>query len=297
MSFRTVVVKSRAKIETRLSWLLIRGEEEKWINIGEIGTLIIESTACAITTQALCELSKNNTNVIFCDEKHMPYGHLVLLFGNHLSSGQIKKQTQWEENQKSIAWREIIRQKIGWQAAVLKKNQRYEAEQLLKEYVLQVEDGDLTNREGHAAKVYFNALFGLDFGRRTENEINGALNYGYSILLSSVAREIVSAGYITQLGIHHINEFNQVNLASDIMEAFRPLIDMYIISLASYENFKSMVTAVLTSKAVIFGKEQFFDNAIRIYTRGVIRFLEGEDRMPNIEKFIVENGNELINEL
>ena len=85
MSFRTVVVKGRAKIETRLNWLLVRGEEEKWVHLSELGTLVIESTACAITTQALCALSKNSTNVIFCDEKHLPYAQLSSLYDNHLT--------------------------------------------------------------------------------------------------------------------------------------------------------------------------------------------------------------------
>ena len=75
----------------------------------------------------------------------------------------------------------------------------------------------ISQTEGHAAKVYFNALFGRGFTRSEENSINAALNYGYSLILSSVAREIVANGYITQIGIFHDNMFNQFNLASDVM--------------------------------------------------------------------------------
>jgi len=293
VSFRTVVVKNRAKIETRLGWLVIRGEEEKLIHLSEIGTLIVESCSSLITTHALCELAKNKTNVIFCDERHLPYGQLAMLYGNHLTSGQVKRQAQWSGNYKASVWKEIICQKIFWQVRVLKRHSKDEAAALLQDYISEVEDGDRTNREGHAAKVYFNALFGHDFGRRDDNQINSALNYGYAILLSSVAREIVSAGYITQLGIHHINEFNHYNLASDIMEAFRPLVDAYILSITDFNNFKSQVTAVLTSKAVIGGKEHFLDNAIRIYTRGALNYMDGADEMPKIEKYILEGGDEL----
>jgi len=293
MSFRTVVVKSRAKIETRLSWLLIRGEEEKWIHLSEIGTLVLESTACAITTQAMCELAKNNTNIIFCNEKHLPYGHLSLLYGNHLASGQVKRQSQWTDFLKAKAWKEIIKQKILWQRIVLIRYDRLDAAEMLSQYINEVEEGDMTNREGHAAKVYFNALLGQDFGRRTEHEINSALNYGYAILLSSVAREIVAAGYITQIGIHHINEFNQFNLASDIMEVFRPLVDAYALGISDFDNFKSRMTAVLTSKIRIGGKEHFLDSGIRIYTRNVLKFMEGDGEIQRIECFILEEGNEL----
>ena len=293
MSFRTVVVKSRAKIETRLNWLLIRSEEEKWVHLSEIGTLIVESTACAITAQALCALAKNNTNIIFCDEKHLPYSQLSMLYGNHLTSGQVKRQSQWSGELKDKAWKEIVWQKIYWQMQLLKKHGKHEAAQMLTEYLTQVEEGDATNREGHAAKVYFNALFGFGFGRRSDNEINFALNYGYSILLSSVAREIVGAGYITQIGIHHVNEFNQFNLASDIMEVFRPLVDAYVLNITEFEDFKSRTTAVLTSKIKIAGQEQFLDAAIRIFTRSVLRFMESDGEIQKIEKFIVEEGNEL----
>jgi len=293
LSFRTVVVKNRAKIETRLNYLLIRGEEEKWVHLSEIGTLVVESTACAITTQALCELAKNNTSVIFCDEKHLPYGQLSYLYGNHLASGQVKRQSQWTEDLKAKAWKEIVKQKIEWQRTVLIKYQKYETAQMLSDYILQVEHGDTTNREGHAAKVYFNALFGQDFCRRTPNENNPALNYGYAILLSSTAREIIAAGYITQIGIHHINEYNQYNLACDIMEVFRPLVDAYVLEISNLIHFKSKVSTILSSKTKIGGKVHFLDSAIRIYVRNVLKFMEGKGAIEKIEKFILEEGNEL----
>ena len=95
-----------------------------------------------------------------------------------------------------------------------------------------MEFGDATNREGHAAKVYFNALFGMDFTRTAENSINAALNYGYSLLLSTCTREIAINGYITQLGLFHDNMFNPFNLAFDLMEPFRPLVDNLIKQMA-----------------------------------------------------------------
>lgn len=81
---------------------------------------------------------------------------------------------------------------------------------------------------GHAAKVYFNALFGMDFTRTEESSINAALNYGYGILLSAFNREIVLNGYITQLGLFHNNMFNQFNLGSDLMEPFRTIVDQKV---------------------------------------------------------------------
>ena len=118
-------------------------------------------------------------------------------------------------------------EKIRKQALHLQHWKREEAD-LLYQYINEIEFGDVTNREGHAAKVYFNALFGMDFTRSAENVTNAALNYGYSLLLSTFNRCVVANGYITQLGLFHDNVFNQFNLACNLMEPFRPLVDLKV---------------------------------------------------------------------
>ena len=96
---------------------------------------------------------------------------------------------------------------------------------MLISYLPQIEEYDVTNREGHAAKVYFNAVFGMDFSRSQENVTNAALNYGYSLILSAFNREVAANGYLTQLGLFHDNMFNFYNLSCDLMEPFRVLVD------------------------------------------------------------------------
>ena len=139
----------------------------------------------------------------------------------------IKKQIKWKLLNKDKLWKEIIKNKIMNQALLLKKikNVKYK---LMLSYIDDVVDGDKTNREGHAAKVYFNALFGNYFTRDLDDPINAALNYGYSILLSTINKEIINNGYLTQLGIHHKNEFNPFNLTCDLMEPFRVVIDNFV---------------------------------------------------------------------
>lgn len=139
---------------------------------------------------------------------------------------------------------------------------------------------DETNREGHAAKVYFNALFGLDFTRTEDNLINAALNYGYSIILSSFTREIVANGYITQLGLFHDNMFNQFNLASDLMEPFRPLVDKCVLEmkLEQFEHEEKMWLVDIQNQEVqIDGKIQYVSNAIKIYCKSVFDALNEDD--------------------
>ena len=147
----------------------------------------------------------------------------------------------------------------------------------LIEYVQQVKSGDITNREGHAAKVYFNLLYGLDFIRGRSDNTNAALDYGYSILLSILNREVVSKGYITPIGINHKSEFNQFNLSCDLMEVFRPLIDEIVYKNREFtfdKNYRYKLINVMNQTVTIERKEQYVLNAIPIFINSVFNFLE-----------------------
>ena len=155
-----------------------------------------------------------------------------------------------------------------------------EESKLLASYLTEIEWGDKTNREGHAAKVYFNALFGMNFTRTADCNINAALNYGYSIILSAFTREITANGYLTQLGIFHDNMFNQFNLASDLMEPFRILIDREVLmmTLEVFQHSEKMqLVNVLNHEVRIDGKVQYVNNAIKIYCKSVFDALSEDD--------------------
>ena len=170
-------------------------------------------------------------------------------------------------------------EKIRKQKELLEYYGREEAE-LLELYIREIAWNDETNREGHAAKVYFNALFGMDFTRTADNLTNAALNYGYSIILSAFAREVVANGYITQLGLFHDNMFNQFNLASDLMEPFRILVDREVVemSLIQFEHEEKMkLVNILNHEVKIDGKRQYVNNAIKIYCKSVFDALNEND--------------------
>jgi len=134
--------------------------------------------------------------------------------------------------------------------------------------------GDKTNREGHAAKVYFNSLFGTDFSRDKEININKYLNYGYSIILSAFNREIKNMGYLTEIGIHHIGNLNPFNLSCDFIEPLRPLVDYYVISdKLTDENFKKELINLLNIYVDIDDKKMILDNAIKLYIQSIFSAL------------------------
>lgn len=279
MSWRTIVITKRAKLDLQLGFMVVRGEDTMKVALNEIAVVLIESTAVSLTTSLLAELTKRKVKVIFCDEKRNPSSELVSYYGSHDTSNKIRKQIAWRQNTKEAVWTEIVSEKIRKQKELLELLGKEEAE-LLSSYLQQIAWNDETNREGHAAKVYFNALFGLDFTRTEDNLINAALNYGYSIILSSFTREIVANGYITQLGLFHDNMFNQFNLASDLMEPFRPLVDKCVLGmkLEQFEHEEKMwLVDILNQEVQIDGKIQYVSNAIKIYCKSVFDALNEDD--------------------
>ena len=127
--------------------------------------LIIESTAVSLTTYLLSELMKRKIKVIFCDEKRNPSSELLAYYGSHDTSIKIRKQIEWTDSDKAMVWTEIVSEKIKQQSIVLKYYGKINESKMLEEYIMEIELGDVTNREGHAAKVYFNLLFGKNFIR------------------------------------------------------------------------------------------------------------------------------------
>lgn len=305
MSWRIVVISKRAKLDLQLGQMVVRGEEVTKIVLSEISTILIESTAVSLTASLIAELAKRKIKVIFCDEKKNPSCELVNYYGSHDTSNKVRKQINWKKNTKEAVWTEIVSEKIRKQKELLELLGKEESD-LLESYLKEIAWNDGTNREGHAAKVYFNALFGLEFTRTEDNLINAALNYGYSIILYAFTREIVANGYITQLGVFHDNMFNQFNLASDLMEPFRILVDRQVLTmkLEQFEHEEKMqLVNVLNQEVQIDGKIQYVNNAIKIYCKSIFDALSGDDssliRFYRIEnrrayvhfrKFLLKNG-------
>lgn len=274
-----MVVSSSAKLDYQLGFMVIRKQDVVKIHISEISVVLIETTAVSLTAALLSELIKKKVKVIFCDEKRNPSSELTPYYGCHDTSMKIRRQMEWTADTKAAVWTEIVSDKIRKQAEHLSEYDRDEADMLFH-YITEIHFGDETNREGHAAKVYFNALFGMDFSRSAENSTNAALNYGYGIILSAFNREIVANGYITQIGLFHDNIFNQFNLGSDLMEPFRPLVDQVVKELkpVKFEHEEKVrMLQVLQKEVLISGRKEFVNNAIKIYCRSIFDALNDND--------------------
>jgi CRISPR-associated endonuclease Cas1 len=280
MTWRIVIISSTCKLDLKLNHLVIRGEELRRVHLSEIAVLVIENTAVSLTAALLCELNNRKIKVIFCDEKRNPYGELLPYYGSHDTTDKLRKQLTWNTQITGVVWAEIVKDKIRKQAALLREYKQNTQAELLESYVFEVQPNDKTNREGHAAKVYFNALYGTAFSRRDESVTNSCMNYGYAILLSAFNREIAIAGYFTQLGIFHDNTFNPFNLGSDLMEPFRPIVDKLVLEMNPVDigpDEKRQLADILNQEIRIDDKNNYLINAIRIYCRGIFDAINEQD--------------------
>lgn len=291
MTWRVVVIDNRAKLELKLSHLVVRqdGNNVQKIYLKDISHIIVNTTEASITFALLNEIVKNKIKLIFCDETRNPTAEVSPLYSSYNTSEKIRLQIKWDEYTKGEVWQQIVKQKIKNQRNLLEVAGKQEYA-LLEKYIEEVELKDVTNREGHAAKVYFNALFGKSFSRSDDTNINAALNYGYAILLASINRQVVSNGYLTQIGIFHDNMFNQFNFSSDLIEPWRVLVDntVYIDDIKIFGKEQKIELINLINEFVtIDNKYCRINQALEIYIRSVFDALNNRDisllRFPSYE--------------
>ncbi|MGT2647273.1 type II CRISPR-associated endonuclease Cas1 [Streptococcus uberis] len=281
MGWRTVIVNTHSKLTYKSNHLIFKdASRTEMIHLSEIDVLLLEATDIVLSTMLIKRLVDENILVIFCDDKRLPTALLTPYYGRHDSSLQLSKQISWDEAIKADVWTTIIAQKIINQSIFLGASGFYEKSQSIMDLYHGLENYDPSNREGHAARIYFNTLFGNDFSREQDNNINAGLDYGYTLLLSMFARELVVTGCMTQFGLKHSNQFNQFNFASDIMEPFRPLIDQIVYEnrSASFVQIKRHLFSIFSNTYHYNGKEMYLTNIVSDYTKKVVKSLNNQGK-------------------
>lgn len=216
MSFRTVVITKQAKISYKNRFLVVKQDiDEKYIHLSEIDTIIVDSISVSISSYLLKELADNKINIIFCDDKHNPYGELQPFYSRHNSSKKILEQVKWTNKEKDLVWQAIVKNKILNQALLLQK---------------------IKSKQ-------------------------------------TVSKEIVINGYLTQLGIHHKNEFNPYNLACDLMEPFRIIIDSFVYYNKDKEldpSFKLDIINIFNNAYTFNNKKYTLKDIIGLYVKNTL---------------------------
>lgn len=284
MGWRVIIVNTHSKLSYQNNHLIFKSSSKsEMIHLSEIDLLICETTDISITTMLLKKLADENILTIFCDEKRLPSSQMLPYYGRHDSSLQLTRQISWLEDKKSDVWTDIIAQKIINQANHLSQLTFDDSATAIHVLLDALEPFDPSNREGHSARIYFNKLFGNDFTRDANNDINAGLDYGYTLLMSVFAREIVKMGCMTQLGLKHSNQFNDFNLASDIMEPFRIIVDQIVYGHRNkkFGEIRRELFEMFATKYVYGRQEMFLTNIASDYTKRVIAMMNGDsDKIP-----------------
>ena len=279
MGWRVIIVNTHSKLSYQNNHLIFKSStKSEMIHLSEIDLLICETTDISITTMLLKKLADENILTIFCDDKRLPSSQILPYYGRHDSSLQLTRQISWQDDKKSDVWTDIIAQKIINQANHLSQLTFDDSATAIHVLLDALEPFDPSNREGHSARIYFNKLFGNDFTRDDNNDINAGLDYGYTLLMSVFAREIVKMGCMTQLGLKHSNQFNDFNFASDIMEPFRIIVDqiVYAHRHKKFGEIRRELFEMFATKYVYGNQEMFLTNIASDYTKRVIAMMNGE---------------------
>lgn len=211
-------------------------DEPRTVPIEDVGMVIIDNQMLSITIPLLNELVEAGVGVILCDKKGLPQAMLQSFEGNSLQGEYLRNQIDVSDVLRKQLWKQVVESKIHNQSSLLQK--LHDNGDILKPYYSNVKSGDSDNREGIAAKIYWNALFGKDFVRdRNLPGINSLLNYGYTILRSATARALISSGLSPSLGLFHHNRSNAFPLADDMMEPYRPFVDELVYQLCEEGKF------------------------------------------------------------
>ena len=284
--FRTLYVTSGERLSISSNWLVVEADgESKKIPIGDIQTLILDNIHACLSVYTLQSLAKYSVNVVLCDDKHLPCCSVLTINQHYKPFGVLKKQMALTQEFKDLLWQKIIKAKIENQNAALKKRGALqEVTDRMQQLASEVLPGDIGNREGIAAKMFFRYFYGYNFLRFEEDVINAALNFGYAIIRSAVARSLCAYGYNCALGIHHINESNAFNLADDFMEPLRPLVDLWVflhndelVDTLTKSNRVGLAN-IINDEVIIAEKKMKLYNAIDKYVASFTTAIDNADK-------------------
>lgn len=277
---KTIVISSKANLSFDNGWMLINIEKEY---LDDVSTIVINSLQINITSYLINEIIKRKINLVFTDECKLPSSILTRLYDNSFAPKRLQSQISYSKKKKDYVWMIIVKNKIKMQSMLIKR--LFDIE-IFNDDITKVVTGDKNNIEAFVARKYFYKLFGNNFNRRESNEINAALNYGYSIIASEISRVIVGYGYSTMLGIHHDSSTNFFNLSYDIIEPFRPLIDEIVYNNKGKtfdKNYKKELINALNKEVIYKKKRYLVINCIETYILDMFRYFEKNEQIGEIE--------------
>lgn len=289
---RTLFFGNPVYLNTKLEQLVVtypnNEHPSKSVPVEDVGVVVLESPQITITNALLEKLINNNVAVIHCDQYHLPIGMLLPLSGNTIQTERFRAQIDASLPLKKNLWQHTVSSKILNQAALLQSRQKTVNVENMNHWAKSVTSGDTQNHEARAAAYYWQHLFAIpDFNRHQKGQVpNNMLNYGYAILRAITARALVSSGLLPTLGIFHRNKYNAYCLADDIMEPYRPFVDLIVCHILDTEDevedltteIKKQLLSIATIDVVIDGKSSPLMVAMSRTTNSLVECFEGSAR-------------------
>ena len=261
--------------------VVVKEEDSTSIPFRDINSIIIHCN-CQISGKVFQQCIENTIPILFCDEKHVPSGLFSTFNQNEDSARRFEIQLNASRPRRKQAWAQLIKEKLKNQALVLQETGLVQEAKELLFLAEEVLSGDASNREAVGAKLYFSSLFGESFTRGNPDiEINGLLNYGYTIIRALVARTVSGLGLYPGFGVFHSNRKNPYSLVDDLMEPLRPLADSEVIRLidcgekALSPASKRKLMSMISAKTLFNGKYYSLSESVQHMIMSYIQFLEG----------------------
>ena len=277
MGYINIYVANDARLYIKNSQLFLENDEiKKDYPIEDINSIMIENLNTTISTYTLSKCSEFGILIFICNQSHLPCGVVLPFCGHYQILSVYNAQVTLSKPLQKQLWQTIIKNKIENQNEVLNIFGKFDKLKQLKNKVL---SGDAGNSEAKASLIYFKELFGKSFKRRDENFINACLNYGYAIVRGFIARSIVVHGLLPYIALFHTNQYNAFNLADDIIEIFRPVVDLLVKS--KFENFyelssqvKALLFGIINYNVLIDGQKQTVSNGIEMVVESYVKSLK-----------------------
>lgn len=281
MFYRNIYISNYGKLSIRNNNFLFTNKDNQKTSVplDDINSIVIDSPLVSLTTSFISSCAENNIAVYVCDKYHLPNSIIIPFAKHHKWLKVLHQQINWKQAYKKRVWREIVEQKILNQKIVLDKSGKNSS--YIKPFLGKVKSGDKDGVEATIARFYFKELFGEHFNRRNDDlEINSLLNYGYALVRGNIARSVTAYGFIPALGLNHKNHYNGFNLVDDLIEPFRPLVDLYVFNMFNNnpnicinKDTKAELIRIFESEMMIQDSTQQIPNCIDI----MVRSLRGDD--------------------
>ncbi|MFV0531148.1 MAG: type II CRISPR-associated endonuclease Cas1 [Flavobacteriales bacterium] len=289
MLYRSIYIGNPAYLKLKDEQMRVICPETKTekgrVPVEDLGLLMLDHFQITLSHQLIQKMMGNNVVVISCDAHHLPHGIMLPMYGHTEHSQRVKDQMEASEPLKKQLWKQTVEAKIKNQTEVLKQLETYYEPML--QYLDNVKSGDTTNMEGIAAQHYWKYLIAPDFLRERFGESpNQFFNFGYAVLRSIVARAVVETGLLPVLGIFHKNKYNPYCLADDMMEPYRPFVDLLVMkwleenpqSEKLTKEFKAYLLQIATYDVKVEEKKRPLLVAVKSTVSSLYKCYTGEKR-------------------